>query len=625
LIISATQLQTFELCPRKWWFDKVLRLPRLERKQFDFGTVLHSVCERFLLADELGIDQSTNEPVDLYPEDWHNDLPPADQDLIKRLISAAITEGVLERKPNRLIEHEFRLPVIPGVQIMGFVDVLYPDSVEDHKTSKATRWFQSAKSLPENLQMLIYGKVCLERNPRLERVLLRHNQFCKDPSKPQVRKTEAWATKEQIEDAWENRVIATAHRMVEIKQAEYGSWMDTPEPDYTKGPCNAYGGCEFTPICTKRESTKTYQIRIDRANKRSVKYSQMTTPPTRERSNTMGVMDKLNAKKAAAQTAANQPAPVEAKVKAPAPAPAPAPKPAPAPVEAKASAPELPEGASLPPWVDPERRIMSINNGLGFKDNGKPCKVHAMQGKRAGLPQPEDFDIATEGDGTAFWAGKEGSGFEELEGWTPLSLDRPVDVKATERIAPEPEPEAEQVEEVAEESAPNIQQSPKTDKSIFPNKDTQFVEAYFSKIEESVENAVREDEKAAEAIIEAVSKSEKRGRKPSHFTLCINCIPCNRENKQIAGQPKCFLLDDLLDQVIQRIESDTGQGFWTLNAFARRDMIAQVAETVADNLNEQEPSSLVYGMGIGSGASEMRVMVDRFKSRAGVVIEGVVG
>jgi hypothetical protein len=591
LIISATQLQTFELCPRKWWFDKVLRLPRLERKQFDFGTVLHSVCERFLLADELGIDPITNEPVDLYPEDWHNNLPPADQDLIKRLISAAITEGVLERKPNRLIEHEFRLPVIPGVQIMGFVDVLYPDSVEDHKTSKATRWFQSAKSLPENLQMLIYGKVCLDRNPRLDRVLLRHNQFCKDPDKPQVRKTEAWATKEQILDAWENRVVATAHKMVEIKQAEYGSWMDTPEPDYSKGPCNAYGGCEFTPICTKRESTKTYQIRIDRANKRSVKYSQMTTPPTRERSNTMGVMDKLNAKKAAAQTAASTP------TKAPAKA------------IASGKVEGLPEGASLPPWVDAERRIMSINNGLGFKENGKPCKVHAMQGKRAGLPQPEDFDIATPGDGTAFWAGKEGSGYEELEGWTPLSLDRPVDVKATERIAPEPEPVKESTPEAeaVEETTPDPE------------------------VEEAVEEPTQEPETPepeapdASEIVQTVARSEKRGRKPQHFTLCINCIPCNRENKQIAGQPKCFLLDDLLEQIIQKIESDTGEGFWTLNAFARRDMIAQVAETVADNLNEQESGSFVYGMGIGSGASEMRVMVDRFKSRAGVVVEGVIG
>ena len=54
LRISPSQLETFELCPRKWWFLKKLRLPTRQQKGASFGTVLHGVIERYLTADKTG-------------------------------------------------------------------------------------------------------------------------------------------------------------------------------------------------------------------------------------------------------------------------------------------------------------------------------------------------------------------------------------------------------------------------------------------------------------------------------------------------------------------------------------------------------------------------------------------
>ena len=70
LTVSASQIDTFRLCPRKWWLGKIRKLPgNAGAQHFIFGTILAEVCERYLLADDLGYDKS-GVPVDLYPPGW---------------------------------------------------------------------------------------------------------------------------------------------------------------------------------------------------------------------------------------------------------------------------------------------------------------------------------------------------------------------------------------------------------------------------------------------------------------------------------------------------------------------------------------------------------------------------
>ena len=61
---SASQDETATRCIRNWWFAYPQRMPSIAKGDLDFGTVIHNVCERFLLADDTGRDKDGN-PVDL--------------------------------------------------------------------------------------------------------------------------------------------------------------------------------------------------------------------------------------------------------------------------------------------------------------------------------------------------------------------------------------------------------------------------------------------------------------------------------------------------------------------------------------------------------------------------------
>jgi CRISPR/Cas system-associated exonuclease Cas4 (RecB family) len=43
---SISQIENYELCPRKWWFQSVRKMPVWSKQSQVIGTVLHSVLER---------------------------------------------------------------------------------------------------------------------------------------------------------------------------------------------------------------------------------------------------------------------------------------------------------------------------------------------------------------------------------------------------------------------------------------------------------------------------------------------------------------------------------------------------------------------------------------------------
>ena len=304
LQLSASQIETYRDCHRKWWLDKVRKLPTRSSHSQVFGTVVHSVIERFLLADDLGRDTATGLPVNLYPTDWHvakdrwgkkceakdcgprcgachgtgllceGAISPMEQDDVKRLIASAIENGVLERLPGRRVEAGFTrtilkhdCPACAGVEapfeggkclkckgdgkgttvtLTGFVDVLFRDQVQDHKTTSAMRWAKSPAALQKNTQMLIYAYEALEQakargEPLPATIILRHNVYCAKENK--VRKTETSVSREAVETHW-SQVLRDCAHMVELRDIA-DTWHDIKEPDNPATVCNAYGGCPF--------------------------------------------------------------------------------------------------------------------------------------------------------------------------------------------------------------------------------------------------------------------------------------------------------------------------------------------------------------------------------------------
>lgn len=304
MVISASQLESFQLCPRKWWLRSVRKLYDPPKGSTTFGTVLHEVLERYLGADDTGRDPRTGQPVDIFPPGWHiaknkytgevdGEINQAEATILWRLIQLAIEDGVLVRRPGRVVEGQFRRSIVQlgcshchargcqhcqgtgvgtDIQITGFIDVAWPEGIEDHKSTKSMRYARSArpgtkKFLGDNTQMLVYARMEIQRMieegipvpPVFE---LRHNVYCKDPEKPEVRKVEVKVETAKIIQFWDSQVQPTAQWMSHWREhAE--RWSHVPDHAH-QNACNAYGGCPYLTICTGREDEKGYEERVDR-------------------------------------------------------------------------------------------------------------------------------------------------------------------------------------------------------------------------------------------------------------------------------------------------------------------------------------------------------------------------
>lgn len=275
MVVSPTQVETANDCMRKWWFQKVQRIPEQARDFTQLGEVFHQVCERWLLADDTGRD-ATGEPVDLFPDDWGTTITNSQQAIVRRVFQCMVDEGVLRRTPGREIEKSFQIPVLEDdkVSMIGFVDVWTPQGIEDHKTSKSRRWLMSRQGMSKSIQMMSYATAwVLEQQARLAEadqspvVELRHNQGIVDPSDLYVRPTQIDVSVKTISDFWKETIIPLVREMLHWKEAGLTavSWDKVAGPKL-KGACTKYGGCPFTGICTRTESVDDYVTRITRYN-----------------------------------------------------------------------------------------------------------------------------------------------------------------------------------------------------------------------------------------------------------------------------------------------------------------------------------------------------------------------
>lgn len=378
---SPSKLETADLCGRKWWFTFIKKLPTIKKMYFGFGTVLHGCIERYLDGGETDDE--------LFPDRWNWDkdlddfLPPAESALIQVLVREGIDNGTVERRPDGNIEKYIRFPIDDEVEIAMKLDYhsMLHARLEDHKTSKSTKYLKSAKKLKTNIQMMAYGFWMLKEYERLGKVppriiTLVHNQFLKDFDKPMARKREAEVTPKQIEDFWNETIIEIVETMKVI--ATRKDPKEVPGPEKADA-CNAYGGCDFMTICGGQETMVEYSRRIDRLNDPdNSKEPQM--PMT-----TSGFLNKRNkggAKKTASKKTKD------------------------APVNPPADDVDETEGAQaaaaavgeLPPWANEECGMCSRGPTPGFSKKGKPCRICLAVTK----VDVDEFEYEIS-DGAAIW------------------------------------------------------------------------------------------------------------------------------------------------------------------------------------------------------------------------------
>lgn len=363
---SASQLETLDLCARKWWLKYQKRMPEIQKGYQEFGTALHACCERFLLGEEP------------FPEGWHKDLEPADAALIQVLVNKGIDAGYLEARPGSEVEVEGSLQV-EDLELVYFIDHRTPDRIEDHKSSKSVRYLKGPKALLDNIQMNVYGKALLEK-ARIEGrvppeiITYAHNQFIKDADAPIVKRAAAETTPAQIESFWEGVIRPLVRKQKETALVE--NPFDIPEPP--PKACRAFGGCPYVTICSGTEDLLTYKRRIDSIIRNKQE------KPTMSEIQPVKPSDFLSSRMGKAPAAA-------------APSINPPPPPAAPAVEKPAAPPS--DGQAPPPWFNPECP-MCKKKKPGFNlQLKKPCRICLSITK----VDPEAFEWAVEDDGRVSW------------------------------------------------------------------------------------------------------------------------------------------------------------------------------------------------------------------------------
>ena len=266
LTLSASQIKQYLLCPRSWHYKSIQKLDTPSGSaSTEFGKVLHNVLERYINRED-----------ELYPEGWHNNIAHEHREVCRRLVKIAIDEGHVQQykdgQAERKIDH---FKITPLIDLVGYVDGTIPhkDEIVDFKTTESTRYHLSTRKNAKNfigkdIQMLIYGYVYLQENPKCEEVTLTHLYLRKKAER--VHSTSMKFTRKEIEDNFNKMIVPVCEKMLIDADINF-SIADTmlAPKDYEKA-CKAFGGCSFLGICSGTKQK-----------------------PKQKEENTMGIKDRL--------------------------------------------------------------------------------------------------------------------------------------------------------------------------------------------------------------------------------------------------------------------------------------------------------------------------------------------
>lgn len=570
--VSSSQIDTWRLCHRKWWLEKQGGAMRLNKGYFEFGHVLHSVLERHLGADDRGVDTMTGQPVELYPEGWGVDessgveVSVAEQDLIRRLVTKAIDEGVVRRLPGRKVEHAIRRllfeadtyseargdfpdPTEPyddleDVVLVGYVDVRMGNGVEDHKTMKSWKYAETGESLQQNSQVLIYLWDLIEElreqgEPVPDKMYVRHNQFSKDPSNPRVSFAEGWVTPAQVDQHIERCKLDVAEMLADREKIH---WRDVAGPTKMPGnACRAYGGCDNIGICTGRHDVASHNRLTTLQNQDRL---QAQLNPHQGATMSATTLSDLMAKRASAQATppADGPAPeINSEVDTTEPA-------------AEPAAGDLATTACeiTAPWYFPDCPACTKNPVPGIASSGGACRICDVYQRKADGITSAMFDIKPGEAGMLTWTPKKGGKADaEAEGTAPLP-NGDKEVAATKgKVETDPPPAS----------------------ATVPADATSSPEDHGGVITKPAEPA-----KPAKPPKALPAGGKGRGRPKKGFTLLIGCRPGKGHFGTVIH------LSDVLAAHIAAIEEATpgDDSFWSLDAFRRRDTLVDQVPLMAE-------------------------------------------
>lgn len=235
--VSASQVGTYELCPRKWWFQKVVHAPdHSSTASRDLGTAVHAELEDYLKG-------GPSPTMDIAQSGLVH-LPPPGPDL---LVEAALVPPI----------------IVAGVPWEGKIDVVVPPTpqtpteawVIDHKTTKDFRYCKTSDELAHNIQMVSYahwvalrywGPGSLVRGGyrvKVSHVYYHTRPDTLGPRAVRSKRVDGWVETVDIPAQW-----AKLTRTVEAMKADAAK-SSQDEVGVDRDACGAFGGCPYRTRC----------------------------------------------------------------------------------------------------------------------------------------------------------------------------------------------------------------------------------------------------------------------------------------------------------------------------------------------------------------------------------------
>ena len=237
--ISPSQVNNYESCPRKWYFQSVCKVYPPTSDALKFGTEFHEAVEAYIKSGEI---QTQNENITLMLQNAVKTLEPIRERFLagETHIEETITGNVLDKY---------------GITYLGKPDLVIrsksPEGLKeitvlDHKTSKAEQWLKTEEQLSNDTQCNFYMHHFLKENP--DRLFIGHVQYLKEGTRG-CKITATAISMESHVRVWHEIEDACA-KMAALEK----SYKDDYKALISNVPmcqqaCGAFGGCPFKPVC----------------------------------------------------------------------------------------------------------------------------------------------------------------------------------------------------------------------------------------------------------------------------------------------------------------------------------------------------------------------------------------
>ena len=255
-VFSASQLETFLSCKRKWGWSYIAKIPRAAGKGATLGGSCHKQLERYL----------TGGAIDYELEDGSGEI-----------VTVALPEIPAPNTPGMEIERYFTLE--GRHKYRGYKDVeivpgglhTYP-VVMDHKTTSDFRYALTAEDLATNIQAVIYA-VDACRTYGADAVDLQWTYILtRGASKVRPVKLRMYAADAEKVFSEIELLADEANTLLLADTTQHGGdpaeYVRTipPSPDH----CEAYGGCPYRDLCNLSPKERMRSIMSNAPNTSSM-------------------------------------------------------------------------------------------------------------------------------------------------------------------------------------------------------------------------------------------------------------------------------------------------------------------------------------------------------------------